>query len=112
MVVNVVKRIGRIRSLPAAATASRRAWPAARWASMKSTRMMALLMTMPPSANTPNIAMNPIAQPVVKRPSSTPMSPKGTAARMTSGLRSELYCTVSTRNIRTIAIPIALTTCP
>ena len=35
----------------------------------------------------------------------------GTAKRMTAGLISELYCTVKTKNISTIAIPMARTTC-
>ena len=69
-----------------------------------------LLMTMPPKERMPSIAMNPIAHPVTKSPSTTPMTPSGTAARMTAGFSSELYYTVSISTISSTEIPTAATT--
>ena len=58
-VVPVVRRIGRMRRLTASVTASSTFAPCLRLASMTSSRTIALLTTIPISANTPSKDINP-----------------------------------------------------
>ena len=90
-VVKVVKSIGRKRWLAASTIASAGFLPySSSSISIRSSKTIALLMTIQDKDMTPKKAVKPKEAPVIKKPRMTPINPKGIVNKIMAGLRIEL----------------------
>lgn len=85
-----VKSMGRKRTIPASTTASSSGIPSANFKSMKSTRMIEFLTTMPAPAIKPIMDVAVKKAPIIACPGIMPIRESGMGAIMTSGIVKDL----------------------
>ncbi len=108
IVVSAVMRIGRMRILPASATASMTLIPFSRSLLAKSTRTMPLFTTIPASMSMPTMAVIERLVPVNSRVRTTPMKAMGTVKMMMNGSRNDSNWLAITMYTSAIAASIAM----